>query len=104
MRYLIIFLALVLTSCGKSANYEKMAKKAVAKDFLDPASAQFRNIDVQSDFGNADVCGEVNAKNSYGAYTGFKPFLFSVSEDFGERVLFEESPSGKFLIDLNCKK
>ncbi|HDS0926287.1 TPA: hypothetical protein QDZ23_000902 [Pseudomonas putida] len=51
------------------------AKDKASYDLLDPQSAQFRNLyAVSSGNGHDYVCGEINAKNSYGAYTGFKRF------------------------------
>lgn len=53
-------------------------KDSVADRFKDPSSAQFRNVVA---YGTAKplsidvLCGQVNAKNSYGAYTGFRRFL-----------------------------
>lgn len=45
----------------------------------DPGSTQFRNLWVVNiSKENTDlpaVCGEVNSKNGFGAYTGFTPFL-----------------------------
>ncbi|MGK9155447.1 hypothetical protein [Acinetobacter radioresistens] len=78
----IILLALLvgLVGCGKSEaekakaeaemkeiRYNRMAKEFVKASLKDPASAQFRS---QKGF-----CGEVNAKNSFGGYTGFKRFI-----------------------------
>ncbi len=41
----------------------------------DPDSAKFRNwAAYEVSNGDRIVCGEVNAKNSYGAYVGFDPF------------------------------
>ena len=37
----------------------------------DPDSAQFRNLQYTPPF----VCGEVNAKNSFGGYNGFERFI-----------------------------
>lgn len=51
------------------------AKDKASYDLLDPQSAQFRNFyAVSSGNGHDYVCGQINAKNSYGAYTGFKAF------------------------------
>ena len=50
------------------------AKALVVADFKDPASAQFRDITTGTLDGVVYVCGEVNARNSYGGYTGFSPF------------------------------
>lgn len=68
-------------------DYNKLAiekaKKVVLKDLKDPDSAQFRNIKVviagQTSLVASIVCGEVNAKNSFGAYTGFKKFDYSAN-------------------------
>lgn len=61
-------------------------KAGVAAEFRDPSSAQFRNIKE----GTEATCGEVNAKNAFGAYTGFREFAYR-----GGITLFEpkESPS-----------
>lgn len=95
---LVIMLAVILlTGCGKSeekiaaekagseaAQIEAAKKRmldALLEELKDPASAQFRNVRVQlrkvSDkHGNKgdSMCGQVNAKNSFGGYTGFQAF------------------------------
>lgn len=64
---------------------EGEARKLVAHDLKDPSSAQFREIHKT----DQAVCGEVNAKNSYGAYVGFKHFIVD-----GSSVSMEpETPS-----------
>lgn len=47
--------------------YQRLAREQVIPYLKDPESAQFRN---QTGF-----CGEVNAKNSLGGYSGFKRFI-----------------------------
>ena len=53
------------------------AKTKVAERLIDPASAQFRSVAVY--VGRAGehygLCGEVNARNRLGGYTGFVPFV-----------------------------
>lgn len=61
------------------------AKKLVAASLRDPGSAQFR--DVKSS-GQA-VCGEVNGKNAYGGYVGFKHFIVEA----GEATIEPETPT-----------
>ncbi len=56
------------------------AKQAAAYDLKDPSSAQFRNVRVVSYNGGRLVCGEINAKNSYGAYVGFAGFMATDTE------------------------
>lgn len=43
----------------------------------DPLSDQFRNVRLVSTANGRIVCGEVSAKNLYGGYIGFLPFIAS---------------------------
>jgi hypothetical protein len=63
---------LLLTAC-EPAGY-KEAKEAVRYGLKDPDSAQFREL--RRCARNDGVEGEVNSKNSYGAYAGFEPFIY----------------------------
>lgn len=58
------------------AAFVAAAKEMLTQDFKDPAGARYRNTAVyrQIDGVSLSFCGEVNAKNSYGAYVGFVPF------------------------------
>lgn len=55
------------------------AKNFIAYSLKDPVSAMFRNIKLfqVKHIGGIDtfICGEVNAKNSFGGYVGFKTFI-----------------------------
>ena len=65
----------------------KMAKRAAIDQLKDPESAKFDKIWALSGSNGArTVCGYVNAKNSYGGYTGKKMFTL-VDAD---RVAFED--------------
>lgn len=55
------------------------AKKAVARSLKDPGSAQFRNVRVVPYGEGSVICGEVNGKNSYGGYVGFKSFVSGIN-------------------------
>ncbi len=65
-------------------DYIAEARKSVVIHFKDPDSAKFRNeviyhnSEIQN--GGIGVCGEVNSKNSYGAYTGFERYYYSFGE------------------------
>lgn len=61
------------------------AKAAVAAKLKDPASARFEGLDraMRRNVNGTpmdSICGFVNAKNSYGGYTGPKPFLYLVKD------------------------
>ncbi|MEM8871556.1 MAG: hypothetical protein AAGB10_07755 [Pseudomonadota bacterium] len=53
----------------------EVGREFVTYDFKDPTSAQFRGESLYR-LGNGDfaVCGQVNGKNSFGAYNGFQPY------------------------------
>lgn len=53
------------------------AKIATASQFRDPDSVQFRHVRVVNDVVGKQVCGELNAKNGFGAYVGFVKFVYS---------------------------
>lgn len=59
----------------------RIIKAAIAENLKDPESARFRNIE-RVDKPDASIdgiyCGEVNAKNSYGGYIGYLPFMIAI--------------------------
>lgn len=72
-----VVLLLSLGGCDDA----RAAKELVAADFHDPASAQWRNVRVvDAAAGEQWVCGEVNAKNLMGAYTGYRGFVANVRQ------------------------
>lgn len=85
MKVMAVFLAVVLASTGSTAWAKEqrpatedeiaLIRAAMQTDLLDADSAKFRDVkhDV-GDKGGVTFCGLVNAKNSFGAYTGFKAF------------------------------
>lgn len=81
-----------------------VAKEAVAAKMKDGESVRFRKIHVVDKYW---VCGEVNGKNSYGAYAGFSRFHVSVYPgDTAENVsvtIEEDQPTRDF-ITRTCGK
>lgn len=72
----MLILASLLAACSQSGDAEKISKAELIKEFNDPSSVQFRNVITYApDHGVYASCGELNAKNSFGAYTGFKEFV-----------------------------
>lgn len=69
--YKFLLLALVLVLAGCISSEKKEARDFITKDLKDPASTEFRN----EVFKDNVLCGELNSKNSYGAYVGFKKFV-----------------------------
>lgn len=80
---MVISLAILITKCTRASNdperkaaneaatqeikMQRLARDFVSKNLKDPGSAEFRN--------QSRLCGEVNAKNSFGGYTGFRRFM-----------------------------
>lgn len=80
-------------------------KKLVANSMKDPSSVQFRNLRRKNDRFNDHniVCGEVNAKNSYGGYVGFVPFEVFTDADKQRVVRVHTDQTGTlFQLDTNA--
>lgn len=54
-----------------------LTKTAIRESLFDPESAIFSNITTRNDF----VCGEVNAKNRWGGYTGKRRFISTIEKN-----------------------
>lgn len=59
---------------------ERMARDGIKPKLYDPDTAKFRS--------QRGGCGEVNAKNLFGAYTGYKRFLYGGPD----LIIIEDSP------------
>jgi hypothetical protein len=79
-------------SAQESQRLLASAKKVLASYLFDPFSAQYRRV--RSGRGGA-VCGQYNAKNRMGAYTGFKDFVIPR----GESLAYLSSAEGGFLAE-----
>ncbi|MGO3920808.1 hypothetical protein [Acinetobacter venetianus] len=89
--YLILLVAMI--SSNTLANDKALINKAkqdIKYQMKDPTSVLFRNVHVVTNsVGRKSVCGEVNAKNSYGGYVGFKDFYnTSIVTDSDDRKFF----------------
>jgi len=63
-----------------SQTEEDQIKKIVADGLIDPESARFSDFYAAADTtGVIHVCGEVNAKNRFGGYTGRQPFYGKIT-------------------------
>jgi hypothetical protein len=88
-RYLLAVLACAIcfTAMGKTdstAAFVQQAKADVANGSTDPGTVQFRKLFLAT-FGSKPVlCGEINAKNQFGGYVGFRLFYYSVDESVRE--------------------
>lgn len=71
--YALLIVALASSTPEQAAMDQ--VKQKIAYDLKDPDSAKFRNVRAGLRGKDFMVCGEVNAKNSYGAYIGYKPFM-----------------------------
>ena len=71
-----VALACISLLVGCDSGFVRDAKVRVAAKLRDPESAQFREVREikKSETREAAICGEVNAKNGYGGYVGFKKF------------------------------
>ena len=78
-----IFVLFIFCSFNLKADDQMIADaiESVKTQLKDPYSANFRDVRANiSEVGKPVVCGSVNAKNSYGAYSGYKRFYFTARD------------------------
>ncbi|WP_368759500.1 hypothetical protein [Klebsiella michiganensis] len=86
MVMVLISSLLFITACKPAEEKAiELAKSEISHDMKDPSSTQFRDV-VSKKIGEKDdgsiamlVCGEVNSKNSFGAYSGYSPFVIALT-------------------------
>ncbi|MDO9277661.1 MAG: hypothetical protein Q7U05_03740 [Polaromonas sp.] len=95
MRKIIVFVSIVVVGLAAGGVLYAIKDRAEQKvvdglrsnvnaQMKDPGSTQFRNEKIV----NGLMCGEINSKNGYGAYAGFKRFIsrspsYAYIEGFG---------------------
>lgn len=79
----------------------KLAQEGVIEELKDPDSANFRNEKVIQNETGMYVCGEVNAKNSYGGYVGFMPY-FSTGIGLHHIMTEHEDTMANIIVPYYC--
>ncbi len=89
-----LLIVLALSGCGDRREVD--ARNDVKTQLIDAESARFQNIRI---FENGNYCGQVNAKNRMGGYTGFVEFSkqnsvveIDVYHDFNLACRYAEIP------------
>lgn len=77
-----------------------VAHNAIADSLKDPESLRLKDVVVRSlgDSNNRFICGQYNAKNSYGGYVGFRRFVV----DAGGAFHSQGDTMGDVLISAFC--
>lgn len=89
MMRLFLFIAslFILAGCGPTnSQLESRATQEFSSNLKDPGSTEFRNLYLHNIKASglsksAYVCGEFNAKNSFGAYVGYSRFYIYIKAD-----------------------
>lgn len=87
MKKLLIVIALFsLVGCKPGAEKaSRIGQKIISAAMRDPDSAKFRYVrfiqqeETEDGTVKGVVCGQVNAKNGFGAYSGFSPFIMELT-------------------------
>lgn len=94
-------LFLVLPFYSVAADFD-VAKETIKNAMKDPGSTEFRSLrNLKNSLGDTYVCGEVNSKNSYGGYVGFKGFAYKPGK-FVIDGSFEEPSDAEFYAVSGC--
>lgn len=80
---------------------KSLARARMVETLRNPESARFRNVRYtrQSD-GRIIFCGEINAQNGLGGYTGYTLFVTSVTRDreVNAEIAFERNGSSRMVV------
>ncbi len=76
------------------------AKQTIASGLKDPNSVQFRKLRLGHEGFKPVLCGELNAKNSYGGYVGFRQFY--VTQRNGDQAIDSDDLRFSELIKRKC--
>jgi|TARA_B110000211_G_C13875516_1_gene462738 hypothetical protein len=104
----LFFCTLTLPAAVTGAEIEIPEKylNSITYNLKDPDSAKFRNVIADEE--NTVFCGEINAKNSYGAYSGYNKF-YAIPQNDGsvasEIISVDQIDYGMAMIMYNgfCK-
>jgi len=105
--YLVIAGSNVVFAAPSEVEMVTQAKEAVGRSVKDGESMRvniFSARPTPADPESFIVCGEVNAKNSYGAYSGFQRFSFSFLNNTPLLRLDEGGRSAQIIIEAFCSK
>lgn len=93
MRKSVLVLSMFLLGAAHAANPPKLnqqlLREAMESVLKDADSAKFKNIRyAEASPDSWTMCGEVNAKNSYGGYAGFETFAAMAFKEGGKAKYF----------------
>ena len=95
MKKLILSLALACIVSFPAFAFEH--EQALRDSFKDPGAVEFKEITTKPVDGGTVICGKVNGKNSYGAYTGFTDFIAIMDRgELGYLLTAREVPTTDF--------
>ena len=106
MKLLNTFASIVLAAAAPVGPPSLEAVQNEFKENLaDPDNARFRNVEIVPHKLIPDyftLCGQVNARNSLGGYTGFQPFMAHVQDGHivGTPIIAEDYQTLRFIADL----
>jgi len=82
-----VLLACSLTACKPTdREFIKLGEDVVRHSLKDPDSAKFESSYKPSGENDGHLCGKVNAKNSYGGYTGYKNYYVYINTKDGKLI------------------
>lgn len=91
-----------VTPLPVTSEQDRTAQSVVKGVLKDPYSAQFGAMSAfQLDNGDQVYCGQVNAKNSYGGYIGYKTFFVRMRGQSVQRVFLDNYQSS--LASIGCR-
>ncbi|WP_340618463.1 hypothetical protein [Xenorhabdus entomophaga] len=109
---IVVFFGLSLVACKPTEkDFINIGESIVRDNLKDPDSAKFDSFYPSPDESDGYVCGMVNAKNTYGGYTGKKPYYVYIETKGGKLkhhgpvvIVDDDDQAGLGNFRLLCKK
>ncbi|WP_339914103.1 hypothetical protein [uncultured Brevundimonas sp.] len=99
---IIITLAIASPVAAQTPSMSAQAKAAVVESLRDPDSARFRSVRYsRRPNGQTIYCGEVNARNAMGGYTGYVRFISSIAPNgtVTAEIASERNVAGSMIVN-----
>lgn len=88
----------------------KQGAKVLSATLLDSRHARFQNVTarLQADWRSWDrdyyICGEINAPNGMGGYTGWEHFVISENPKGAPKIFFAQNTGGELMYQVLCTR
>lgn len=106
---LVVILSVMMASAVQASDWREPTRAEIAKmkaaaelTLKDSSSARYQGLKAAKSLDGSSIviCGLFNAKNSFGGYSGYQPFIYSSDSD----SFMSGDPGSLIVIDAICNE